>query len=221
MFALYGDARRGPGDEGTPAPPVPGGDRRQHPGAVLRRPVARAPRTSSPSMSRWRVSGPRSPASDRDFATAMRSVIATAGYRRGHGYRRGSARSACPVLLLHGRRDRLVPVSGPRARRRAANPAWTLVVLPGVGHVPQLEARGAVRQGDHRVARRGGRPALTEAGRSHPGRRVARWWARRPSRRPGRVQRGSAANAPTGPKVRASRERRRWRKPAHPAQRAS
>ena len=76
---------------------------------------------------------------DRDFAAASRSVIAAAGYVRGQAYRRGIRSIACPVLLLHGERDRLVPVGAARAAARA-NPAWSLVVLPGVGHVPQLEA---------------------------------------------------------------------------------
>jgi pimeloyl-ACP methyl ester carboxylesterase len=76
---------------------------------------------------------------DRDFATAMRSVLATAGYLRGRAYRRGIRSLSCPVLLVHGDRDRLVPVAAARMAARA-NPAWTLAVLPGVGHVPQLEA---------------------------------------------------------------------------------
>ena len=76
---------------------------------------------------------------DQDFAAATRSVIATASYARGGAYRRGIRSITCPVLLLHGDRDRLVPVGVARAAARA-NPSWSLVVLPGVGHVPQLEA---------------------------------------------------------------------------------
>jgi pimeloyl-ACP methyl ester carboxylesterase len=79
------------------------------------------------------------PDTGRDFTTAMRSVIATAGHARGHAYRRQIRSVACPVLLLHGSRDRLVPIAVARAAARA-NPSWSLVVLPGVGHVPQLEA---------------------------------------------------------------------------------
>jgi pimeloyl-ACP methyl ester carboxylesterase len=75
----------------------------------------------------------------REFTAAMRSVIATVGYARGRAYRRAIGSIACPVLLLHGARERLVPVAVARAAARA-NPAWSLVVLPGVGHVPQLEA---------------------------------------------------------------------------------
>jgi pimeloyl-ACP methyl ester carboxylesterase len=77
--------------------------------------------------------------SGRDMATATRSVIAMAGLSRGGlEYRQGIRTIDCPVLLLHGDRDRLVPVSAARAAARA-NPAWSLVVLPGAGHVPQLE----------------------------------------------------------------------------------
>jgi len=43
-----------------------------------------------------------------------------------------------PVLLLHGDRDRLVPVAAARAVARA-NPAWRFEVAHDVGHVPQLE----------------------------------------------------------------------------------
>jgi pimeloyl-ACP methyl ester carboxylesterase len=43
-----------------------------------------------------------------------------------------------PVLLIHGERDRLMPV---RAARKAAkaNPGWTFAEAEGVGHVPMLE----------------------------------------------------------------------------------
>ena len=74
----------------------------------------------------------------RDFAAAMRSVIATAGYH-GQAYRRRIRSVTCPVLLVHGSADRLVPVSAARAAART-HPAWSVVILPGAGHVPQLEA---------------------------------------------------------------------------------
>jgi pimeloyl-ACP methyl ester carboxylesterase len=44
-----------------------------------------------------------------------------------------------PVLLVHGERDRLVPVRAARSAL-AANPGWQGALLPGVGHTPQLEA---------------------------------------------------------------------------------
>ncbi len=73
-----------------------------------------------------------------DFVTAARSVVATAGYLRGLPYRRGIRTVQAPVLLVHGERDRLVPVAAARAVA-SANPDWSLVVLPDAGHVPQLE----------------------------------------------------------------------------------
>ena len=44
-----------------------------------------------------------------------------------------------PTLIVHGRADRLVPVGSAQnlIRRR---PDWTLRIIQGVGHVPQLEA---------------------------------------------------------------------------------
>jgi pimeloyl-ACP methyl ester carboxylesterase len=74
---------------------------------------------------------------DRDYAAAVRSVVATAS--RSQSYRHGIRSISCPVLVVHGDRDRLVPLAAARAAVRA-NPSWSLVVLPGVGHVPQLEA---------------------------------------------------------------------------------
>lgn len=73
--------------------------------------------------------------------TAMRSVVLTIGRRRGQVYRAIVDSVRCPVLLLQGDRDRLVPVAVARAAARA-HPDWTLAVLPGIGHVPQLEAPG-------------------------------------------------------------------------------
>ena len=80
-----------------------------------------------------------SPNVEREIAVSARSIITTAGYLRGGGYRRGTHAITCPVLLLHGARDRLVPIAVTRAAARA-HPTWTLSVMPDVGHVPQLEA---------------------------------------------------------------------------------
>jgi pimeloyl-ACP methyl ester carboxylesterase len=45
----------------------------------------------------------------------------------------------CPVLVIHGRADRLVPVGFAEAAGRM-RPDWELRLLPKVGHVPQMEA---------------------------------------------------------------------------------
>jgi pimeloyl-ACP methyl ester carboxylesterase len=75
----------------------------------------------------------------KDLSHAARSVIETAGYIRGQAYRRAIRQITCPVLIIHGERDRLVPVVAARTAGKA-HPEWTVVVLPDVGHVPQLEA---------------------------------------------------------------------------------
>lgn len=48
-------------------------------------------------------------------------------------------RIVCPVLAIHGRRDRLVPAAFAWAATER-HPDWWIRVLPDVGHVPQLEA---------------------------------------------------------------------------------
>jgi pimeloyl-ACP methyl ester carboxylesterase len=45
----------------------------------------------------------------------------------------------CPVLVLHGRRDRLVPVAYAEAVLRS-HPEWSGRIFPDLGHVPQMEA---------------------------------------------------------------------------------
>jgi|GEM_PF-113030 len=76
---------------------------------------------------------------DREFTLAARSVVSAAGYIAGRPYRCAINSVRCPVLMLHGTLDRLIPVATARIVARA-HPDWSLVVLPGVGHVPQLEA---------------------------------------------------------------------------------
>ncbi len=82
-----------------------------------------------------------SPGAEREIAASARSMIAIFGDLRGGAYRRAIRSITCPVLLLHGECDRMVPVAVARAAARA-HPAWTMVEMPGVGHVPQLEAPG-------------------------------------------------------------------------------
>ncbi|MFG1949454.1 alpha/beta fold hydrolase [Nonomuraea sp. NPDC048826] len=73
---------------------------------------------------------------DRDFLQAARSVVRTAA---GMPYRAAIRSVRAPTLLVHGDRDRLVPVAASHALARH-HPSWRLVVMEGVGHVPQLEA---------------------------------------------------------------------------------
>jgi pimeloyl-ACP methyl ester carboxylesterase len=73
---------------------------------------------------------------DRAFLAAARSLLLLLADPR--LVRRAMAGVQVPVLLVHGDRDRLVPVSVARdvARR---HPDWRYVELAGVGHVPQLQ----------------------------------------------------------------------------------
>ena len=80
------------------------------------------------------------PATEQEISAAARSMLTIfAGHLHGRAYRRAIDSITCPVLLLHGTRDRLVPIAVARAAARA-HPAWTVIEMPGVGHVPQLEA---------------------------------------------------------------------------------
>ncbi|SDO75191.1 Pimeloyl-ACP methyl ester carboxylesterase [Pedococcus dokdonensis] len=81
------------------------------------------------------------PAQEAAFLGAARSLMKVlANPRRYHSLIRGIDR---PVLLVHGERDRLVPVAAARAVA-AQNPTWTTRFLPGVGHTPQLEVPAEV-----------------------------------------------------------------------------
>lgn len=75
---------------------------------------------------------------NRDFLVAARSVLSTVADVRAGGYRRAVRSVTAPVLLLHGDRDRLVPIGLARAAAKA-NPAWSFEELTDAGHVPQLE----------------------------------------------------------------------------------
>jgi pimeloyl-ACP methyl ester carboxylesterase len=73
---------------------------------------------------------------DRAYLTAARSLLwVLADPRR---YRRAMAGISVPVLLVHGDRDRLVPVANAR-EVAGRHPDWRYVELPGVGHMPQLQ----------------------------------------------------------------------------------
>lgn len=76
------------------------------------------------------------PGIDAGYVRAARSLLRVLrGAGRYAAVIRGVAK---PVLLIHGDKDRLVPIGAAR-RTAAANPHWRTVYLPGVGHTPQLE----------------------------------------------------------------------------------
>lgn len=71
------------------------------------------------------------------FLEAARSLLAL-------GRRRDVVRwivnsVACPVLVIHGREDRLVPL-GFAMGALQMRPEWNMRLIPKVGHVPQMEA---------------------------------------------------------------------------------
>jgi pimeloyl-ACP methyl ester carboxylesterase len=74
---------------------------------------------------------------DAELLVAARSLIWVLGRRGRHAAMMRGVR--VPVLLLHGDRDRLVPIAAARAAA-AANPHWRYAEAAGIGHVPQLEA---------------------------------------------------------------------------------
>jgi pimeloyl-ACP methyl ester carboxylesterase len=74
---------------------------------------------------------------DRAFLSASRSLAWV--LVRARTYRAAMAAIAAPVLLVHGDRDPLVPVTAARATSRH-RPSWGYVELRDVGHLPQLQA---------------------------------------------------------------------------------
>jgi pimeloyl-ACP methyl ester carboxylesterase len=81
------------------------------------------------------------PDADAEFVMAARSLLAVLARRR--SYAATLRRIGVPVLLLHGDRDRLVPIRAARAAA-VAHPRWRFEVAPGAGHIPQLEIPGWV-----------------------------------------------------------------------------
>lgn len=71
------------------------------------------------------------------FVQAARSLLEL--IRRSAAYRELMGRIECPVLLLHGRRDPLVPAAYAEAVARE-HPDWRVRIFPDLGHIPQLEA---------------------------------------------------------------------------------
>jgi pimeloyl-ACP methyl ester carboxylesterase len=73
---------------------------------------------------------------DAELVVAGRSLVLVLARRR---WLQGlMGRVTVPVLLLHGAKDRLVPLAAARAVARS-NPMWRFEVAADVGHVPQLE----------------------------------------------------------------------------------
>ncbi len=82
-------------------------------------------------------------ARDQAFLAASRSLMRVVGLRRRYWEMMASVQ--IPVLLIGGEADRLVPVASLR-QAAARNPRWETVILPGVGHTPQLEVPDVVTE---------------------------------------------------------------------------
>lgn len=91
-------------------------------------------RSLSVEMVRAMSENPESPAA---YAEAARTLLRL--LRRKTRMREAMARVECPVLLIHGRLDRLIPRASVLAAV-ADNSRWRLRLFPDLGHVPYLEA---------------------------------------------------------------------------------
>ncbi|GAA5080978.1 alpha/beta fold hydrolase [Nocardia iowensis] len=101
------------------------------------------------------VYGPGIVADPEFLSTAVRSIpdmraVAARGrdavrYAREHPSGHIDLTITCPVLIVHGTEDRIIPVSAARALH-ALLPDSELVILPGVGHCPQLDVPDKVCQ---------------------------------------------------------------------------
>ena len=78
---------------------------------------------------------------DAGFLGAARSLLRVLWRRK--PYEGAMDAIAAPVLLIHGDRDRLVPVHAARAVARRHR-SWRYEELAGIGHVPMLEAGDVV-----------------------------------------------------------------------------
>jgi pimeloyl-ACP methyl ester carboxylesterase len=79
----------------------------------------------------------RDPDAGPAFLEATRSMLRLG--RRPTTAARAMDAVRCPVLVLHGQRDRLVPVAFAEAALRS-HPTWRGRIFPDLGHVPQIEA---------------------------------------------------------------------------------
>jgi pimeloyl-ACP methyl ester carboxylesterase len=105
--------------------------------------TAADPRGIPPEIIDLQVKQLRERANDPEAAKAFiegaRSLLRLG--RRPDVARRAMDAIRCPVLVLHGRLDRLVPVRFAEAALQRY-PAWRGRILPDLGHVPQMEAPG-------------------------------------------------------------------------------
>ena len=105
--------------------------------------VAADPRSIPEDIIRMNVDLVRERQADPDaadaFLDAARSLLRLG--RRPDVAARALDAIRCPVLVLHGRRDRFVPAAFAEAVL-SSHPAWRGRIFPDLGHAPQMEAPG-------------------------------------------------------------------------------
>jgi pimeloyl-ACP methyl ester carboxylesterase len=74
---------------------------------------------------------------NRDVLATVQSLTLTMSRRRQFALM--LSRIKAPVLMLHGDRDKFVPISAARAAAQA-HPDWRFEIAKGIGHWPMLEA---------------------------------------------------------------------------------
>jgi pimeloyl-ACP methyl ester carboxylesterase len=103
--------------------------------------IAADPSKIDPELVRLHVEMFRRQREDADaapaFLEAARSLMALG--RRPDAARWILDAVRCPVLVIHGRRDRLVPIHYAQ-RAIDGHPRWEMRTIPMVGHIPQMEA---------------------------------------------------------------------------------
>ena len=96
--------------------------------------VSAGMRTTAVRLCEERANGPDAEAAFLEAARSLGLLVT-----RSAAYRSLLASVTAPGIVLQGALDRLVPASGVR-QLAALQPGWPVHLLPGVGHVPQIEA---------------------------------------------------------------------------------
>jgi pimeloyl-ACP methyl ester carboxylesterase len=103
--------------------------------------IAADPSTIPPELVRLHVEQlvrhQQNPDAGAAFLEAARSLLALGRRRDVVRWLVGSVK--CPVLVIHGREDRLVPLGFAKGAMEM-RPDWDMRLIPKVGHVPQMEA---------------------------------------------------------------------------------
>ncbi|MDT5065461.1 MAG: hypothetical protein QOK02_1616 [Mycobacterium sp.] len=112
--------------------PIPKNLYRRAIGGTFARLLYADPAKADPAvLARFTIQASEPSLTRRLLADARAVALETAG-----GY--DSERVKCPLLVIHGRKDRIIPVHA-SVRLHESVPASTLIVMPNSGHCPQLD----------------------------------------------------------------------------------